>query len=154
MSSEHQHNGGEPEPEPLSESWREVGEQLQGLVSRVADVFRQAWSEERQFDHLVRSDRLEDELRISADRVDRVFRRVAAATESERSEAMETTRQAGERTLGEIKVVAAKGLRALNEQLDDLAKSLEQERARRRAQEQPEHTPDGDTGKNGTSGHE
>ncbi len=154
MSSEQNTNGGEPQPEPLSESWREVGGQLQGLVTRIAGVFRQAWSEERQFDDIVRSERAEDELRLSADRMDRVFRRVAAATEADRAATMETTRQASERTLGEIKIVAAKGLRALNEQLDDLARSLEQDRARQRESEQAEHTPDGDTGKNGTSGGE
>ena len=149
MSSEF-HNGEEPESEPLTESWREVGGQIQGLISRIADVFREAWSEERRFDNIVKSERIEDELRTSADRMERVFKRVASETESDRAAAMKSTRQAGDRTLGEMKIAAARGLRALNEQLDDLAKSLERERRQR----DQEHTPEGDVDGNHNSDHE
>jgi hypothetical protein len=49
-----------------------------------------------------------------------------------------------------MKIAAARGLRALNEQLDDLAKSLERERRKR----EQEHTPEGDVDGNHNSDHE
>ncbi len=131
MATEHQNTGEEPPQERLTDSWREVGGQIQELVSRIADVFREAWSEERQTGQDEESKKLEDELRTSADRVERVFKRVASETEEERAAAMKSTRKASDQTLSEIRVAAARGLRALNEQLDDLAKTLERERAAR-----------------------
>lgn len=131
MATEHQSNGDEPQQERLTESWREVGGQIQELVSRIADVFREAWSEERQTEQVEESKKLEDELRSSADRMERVFKRVATETEQERAAALKSTRKASDHTLSEIRIAAAKGLRALNEQLDDLAKTLERERAAR-----------------------
>ena len=140
MSSPY-HSNGEPQPDRLTDSWREVGGQLQSLVSRLADAFREAWSEERKPEVFGPNENIEEELRASADRMERVFKRVASETESERAAAMKSTREASDRTLGEFRVAAARGLRALNEQLDDLAKSLERERNRR----DKEHTADGDT---------
>ncbi len=155
MSSQNHNNGDHPRQEPLAESWREVGDQIQGLVSRIANVFRDVWSEERTeeptFGAETTGERFEDELRSSADRMERVFRRVAAETEEERSKAMKSTREASERTLSEIRVVAARGLRALNEQLDDLAKTLDQERAARE-KEQMYEPPAGDN-PTSTNGH-
>ncbi len=133
MTSEQHSNGDEPKQERLSESWREVGDQIQGLVSRIAGVFRVAWTEERSSDEPSdeESRRFDEDLRSSAERMERIFRRVASDTEEERAATMKSTRKASDQTLSEMRVVAARGLRALNEQLDDLAKTLERERAAR-----------------------
>jgi hypothetical protein len=132
MSTEHHSNGEEPQQERLTESWREVGEQIQGLVSRIADAFREAWSDERQPGPIPTSQKFDEELRASADRMERVFKRVASETEDERAAAMKSTRKASDQTFGEIRVAAARGLRALNEQIDELAKTLDRERAARK----------------------
>lgn len=129
MSGEHHSNGEEPRQERLSESWSEVGGQIQDLVSRLADVFREAWTDERKFQQFQSSMGIEDELRSSADRIGRVFRRVASETEDEWSATMKSTRKASDQTFNEVRVVAARGLRALNEQLDELAKTLDRERS-------------------------
>lgn len=142
MSTEHHSNGEERRQEHLSASWREVGDQVQGLVTRIANVFRTAWSEERDVSQ-GESQKFDEELRSSADRMERVFKRVAAETEQERAEAMKSTRKASDQTLAEIRIVAARGLRALNEQLDELAKTLERERAARE-KEQMYEPPAGD----------
>ncbi len=147
MTTEHHSNGEEPQQERLTESWREVGGQIQELVSRIADVFRVAWSEERKVETEDESQKLEDELRASADRMERVFKRVATETEEERASAMKSTRKASDQTMGEIRVAAAKGLRALNEQLDGLAKTLERERAAR----EQDQSSNGNTEENHTS---
>lgn len=138
--SEHQED---QESERLSNSWRDVGEQVQSLFASIADAFRVAWSEERKPEQEGESaKRLEDDLRASADRLERVFKRVAAETEEERSAAFKTTREASGRSLGEAKIVAARGLRTLNQQLDELAKTLERERASR--DEEPPINPEDD----------
>ncbi len=133
MTDEQHSNGDGPTQERLSESWREVGDQIQGLVSRIADVFRVAWTEERSSEETAdeESRRFDEDLRSSAERMERIFRRVASDTEEERAATMKSTRKASDQTLSEMRVVAARGLRALNEQLDDLAKTLERERAAR-----------------------
>ena len=116
-----------------SDSWREVGEQIQGLVTRIAESFRSAWAEERSStpDDDDTARKLEDDLRASADRLERVFKRVATETEEERSATFKTTREASSRAMGDARVLAARGLRSLNDQLDQLAKNLERERAER-----------------------
>ncbi|HVX30406.1 MAG TPA: hypothetical protein VHA53_08010, partial [Nitrolancea sp.] len=129
-------NNGEQQNPPPSDSWRDVGTQLQELVSRIAESFRTAWSEERstateQGESEETARRLEDELRDASDRLERVFKRVAAETEQERSATLKTTRAASSRALGEAREIAARGLRTLNEQLDQLAKNLEREQADR-----------------------
>jgi hypothetical protein len=144
MSTDPTTNGVDPESEPRSDSWREVGEQIQGLVSRIAEAFRSAWSEERSSkpEQDDTAQKLEDELRASADRLERVFKRVAAETEAERSATMKTTRAASSKAMGEARVVAARGLRTLNEQLDQLAKTLERERANREHEQNANHEND------------
>ncbi len=141
-------NNGEHHETPPSDSWREVGTQIQELVTRIASSFRTAWSEERssttdQPDNEETARRIEDDLRESADRLERVFRRVATETEQERSAAFKTTRAAGSRSMGDARDVAARGLRTLNEQLDQLAKNLEREQADREKKddEQPPSSP-------------
>ncbi|HEX3721422.1 MAG TPA: hypothetical protein VHV31_01445 [Nitrolancea sp.] len=143
MSTDPSFNGEDPQSQSPSDSWREVGEQIHGLVSRIAEAFRGAWAEERSSEptqHDV-GERLEDDLRATADRLERVFKRVAAETEEERSATVKTTRAASSKAVGEARVVAARGLRALNEQLDQLAKTLERERADR--EQNDNHTDDG-----------
>jgi hypothetical protein len=147
MSIEPVSNGEQQNPPP-SDSWREVGTQIQELVSRIAESFRTAWSEERsttseqtESDEAAR--RLEDDLRESADRLERVFRRVASETEQERSAAFKSTRAASSRSMGDARDIAARGLRTLNEQLDQLAKNLERERAdgEKKDDDQPPSSP-------------
>lgn len=141
MSIEPTSNGEQQGPPP-SDSWREVGTQIQELVTRIAESFRTAWSEERttrpdQSESEETARRLEDDLRESADRLERVFRRVAAETEQERSATLKTTRAASSRSMGDARDIAARGLRTLNEQLDQLAKNLEREQADRDKDDQP-----------------
>lgn len=147
MSIEPTSNGEQQGPPP-SDSWREVGTQLQELVSRISASFRTAWSEERsatpdQPENEETARRLEDDLRDSADRLERVFRRVASETEQERSATLKTTRAASSRSLGDARDIAARGLRTLNEQLDQLAKNLEREQADREKKDdnQPPSSP-------------
>jgi hypothetical protein len=144
MSTDPTTNGKDPESQPTSESWREVGEQIQGLVSRIAEAFRGAWAEERSSapEQDDRAQKLEDELRSSADRMERVFKRVAAETEEERSATLKTTRAASSKAVGEARVMAARGLRTLNEQLDQLAKTLERERANHEHGQNVDHEDD------------
>ena len=144
MSTDPTTNGEDPQPEARGDSWREVGEQIQGLVSRIAEAFRSAWAEERSSEPAQNdtAQRLEDDLRASADRLERVFKRVAAETEDERSATMKTTRAASSKAMGEARVVAARGLRTLNEQLDQLAKTLERERANREHDQNADHEND------------
>ena len=144
MSTDPTTNGEDPQSEPRIDSWREVGEQIQGLVSRIAEAFRGAWTEERSSEPEQNdtAQRLEDELRASADRLERVFKRVAAETEEERSATLKTTRAASSKAMGEARVMAARGLRTLNEQLDQLAKTLERERANREHEQDVDHEND------------
>jgi hypothetical protein len=147
MSIEPTNNGEQHEPPP-SDSWREVGTQLQELVSRISASFRTAWSEERsatpdQPENEATARRLEDDLRESADRLERDYWRVASEPERERSATLKTTRAASSRSMGDARDIAARGLRSLNEQLDQLAKNLEREQADRDKKDdnQPPSTP-------------
>lgn len=110
----------------LAETWREVGEQLRELGTRLANAFRAAWGEERDpaEDEAVR--KLRDDLREAADRLDRALRRVATETEPHRARAVRVTREASERTLAEARVAAVQALRTLNRQLEELVTRLEQ----------------------------
>ncbi|MBX6341644.1 MAG: hypothetical protein IRY97_04245, partial [Thermomicrobiaceae bacterium] len=98
-----------------AESWREMAEQLQEFVSRVATAFRTAWAEERPAEPEAETVRgLADNLRASADRLERVLRRVAAETEPQREAALGRTREASERAMEEARATAIAALRSLN----------------------------------------
>lgn len=107
----------------LIDSWREVGDLLRELGNRLAAAFRVAWSEERGAEQPQASaeadtvSRLRDELRVTADRLDRVARRVAGETTQERSAAFQATRKASEESLTELGNVTVEALRNLNRQL-------------------------------------
>ncbi|MBX6722936.1 MAG: hypothetical protein IRY92_06850 [Dactylosporangium sp.] len=125
----------------LTESWREVGEQLRELANRLAMAFRAAWGSERGAEEEETVRNLRDDLRDAADRLDRVLRRVAAETEEHRTRAAQVTREASERSLSEARVAAVQALRTLNRQLDTLVQRLEQETGRSGA-ERPEGGPE------------
>jgi hypothetical protein len=48
--------------------------------------------------------------------------------------------------MGEARILAARGLRTLNEQLDELAKTLERDRANRGSEQNPDHENDSPSG--------
>ena len=140
------HNGHGQEPrkeshevdwERLANSWREVGDQVQDLFGRIANAFRQSWSEEQP---ISRPGGIED-LRGAADRLERVVRQVADQTEQEREAAKEATRQASGRSMEEARSAAISGLRILNTQITRLLRSMEQESGGEHRQEPPRQLP-------------
>lgn len=134
-----------PKRGALAESWREVGEQLQELGTRLAAAFRAAWSAERSAEQEETVRDLRDDLRAAADRLDRIMKRMAAETEPQRSAALRATRDASERSLGEARSAAVTALRSLNRQLDALAARLEREREEQQPKALPEQRPDDET---------
>ncbi len=117
----------------LTESWREVGEQLQEFGARFASAFRTGWSEETQqaAEGQSASERPESEeeavrnLNAVSDRLDRVLKRAATETESQRAAAMRATRGASERLLSETREAAIVALQVLTRQLESLTARLE-----------------------------
>ncbi len=117
----------------LAESWREVGEQLQEFGARFASAFRTGWSEETQqaAEGQTAGERAESEeeavrnLNAVADRLDRVLKRAASETESQRAAAMRATRGASERLLSETREAAIVALQVLTRQLESLTARLE-----------------------------
>lgn len=117
----------------LTESWREVGEQLQEFGARFASAFRTGWSEESQqpAEGQPAGERPESEeeavrnLNAVADRLDRVLKRAAVETESQRAAAMRATRGASERVLSETREAAIVALQVLTRQLESLTARLE-----------------------------
>lgn len=116
-----------PERGAVADSWSEVGEQLQELATRLATAFRTAWNEEQEREQEEAAKNLSEDLRSAADRFDRTVRRMADETEEERAEALRITRQAGEKSLSEVRAAAVSALRTLNRQLDTLAARLERQ---------------------------
>lgn len=117
----------------LADSWREVGEQLQEFGARFASAFRTGWSEESQqtAEGQTTIERPESEeeavrkLNAVAERLDRVLKRAATETESQRATAMRVTRDASERLLSEGREAAIVALQVLTRQLESLTNRLE-----------------------------
>ena len=118
--------------ELVGAQWREVADQVRELGVQLSAAFQSGWSAPRGD----AAASLRDELRGAADRLDAAM--AAARAEAERAEtrarleqAGAATREAGESLLGEVRDVAAQGLRALNDQLASAADRLETERRQR-----------------------
>lgn len=117
----------------LAESWREVGEQLQEFGARFASAFRTGWTEETQqaAEGQTAGERPESEeeavrnLNAVVERLDRVLKRAASETESQRAAAMRATRGASERLLSETRDAAIVALQVLTRQLESLTNRLE-----------------------------
>ena len=147
----------------LADSWREVGEQLQEFGARFASAFRTGWAEESQqsAEGQVSGERPESEeeavrnLNAVADRLDRVLKRAASETESQRAAAMRATRGASERLLSETREGAIVALQALTRQLEALATRLERVQQEGQAvSSEPTPLPSGEppTTENGATG--
>lgn len=127
MEEQSQPTGQESGRESLSDSWKEVGEQLKELGSQLASTFRIAWSEEKQSEQEETVRNLQNDLRAAADRLERVVKRVADETEEERSATAKATREASDRSLSEARVASISALKSLNNQLQHLLDRLERE---------------------------
>jgi uncharacterized coiled-coil protein SlyX len=115
----------------FGDAWREVGEQVQQLGSKLAAALRESWAATTKADdaeHEETMRRLRDDLRAAADRVEHVLGEVKTETAAERARAYEATRKASAISLDEARALTASTLRKLNEQLDKLAERLEKER--------------------------
>ena len=120
----------------LADSWREVGEQLQEFGAKFASAFRTGWSEESQQaaegqPSVGRPESEEEAVRnlnAVSDRLDRVLKRAATETESQRAAAMRATRGASERLLSETREAAIVALQVLTRQLESLTTRLERVR--------------------------
>jgi hypothetical protein len=126
----------------LADSWQEVGQQISDLFEKVSAAFRAAWSEERQHEGEQTARSLQNDLRATADRLERVMKRVAQETEEERAATLGTTRNVSERTVAEARTAAIGGLRTLNQQLEQLLGRLDR----------PHGTTEGSSQQTGMSG--
>lgn len=117
-----------PEPNHLSEAWRDVGAQFQQLGSRLAAALRRSWAEsDGDVVSTQTMQNLRDDLREAANRVDYVIQDISRETQAERNATIRATRRASEQSLEEARILTAATLRKLNRQLDQLVQRLEDE---------------------------
>jgi len=111
----------------LTEDWREVGDEFKKLGTRLASAIRTGWKSEQAQQQL---SNLGDQLRAMADQVENAVRSArqevqAPETKAQVARAVEAAKGAQATLVEEVRDTVAKGLRALNTQLQELADRLE-----------------------------
>lgn len=97
--------------------WKEAGKLLGELISRFATAFRTAWSQEKALDSGVAGEKVTDDVKVLARRLDRAARSAAEQTEAERKRAFDATSEATNRSYQEARAATESGVRDLNHKL-------------------------------------
>ncbi|HLI50950.1 MAG TPA: hypothetical protein VKU87_04090 [Thermomicrobiaceae bacterium] len=108
---------GKPAGGNLWPLWKEAGRLLGELISRFTSAFRAAWGQEKALDSGVSGEKVSDDVRVLARRIDRAARAAASQTEDERKRAFDATSEATSRSYQEARSATEAGVRDLNRKL-------------------------------------
>lgn len=97
--------------------WKEAGKLLGELISRFATAFRTAWSQEKAFDSGVTAEKVTDDMKLLARRIDRAARSAAEQSEEERKRAFDATSEATNRSYQEARAATESSVRDINRKL-------------------------------------
>lgn len=127
MSDEQTQAQKEPSQAGSADPWQDIGRQFQTLGESLADIFRTAWNKE---ENRPRVEEMKTGLEAMAKEVNQAIKETAASPQvqeirTEAVKAAETFREAGEKTVQEVRPQILEALRQVNQELQKVIGSLQ-----------------------------